>query len=235
MTATATASTLTLSEATTDILKNFASINSNFLAMPGSLLKTCTPGKNLMAKAKVAEAFEVSFGIWDMNKFLSILSTFDSPELVFEEKFVTIKESKTSRRVKFWFSEPSLLTVPKKDIQMPPTVINFKLKTNVLADILKSAAILQVGDLAIESDGDEGNIVLKVYDSKDNTSNDDSIVVGPNDTGATFKFLFKVENLKLLPGTYDVGIAEKGIAHFTNTAVDLQYFIALEPSSTYAA
>lgn len=228
--------TLTLTEETLKILKNFSAINANILVSPGSILKTVTPTKNLLAKAKVSEEFEVEFGIWDLNQFLGIVSTFDTPELEFSDKFVTIREAggKSTDSVKYFFSQPSLLTVAKKDLKMPETVISFKLKTNVLDDIMKRANILQVGDLAIESD-DDGNIVLAVFDNDNPTSNRYSVVVGKNDGDATFQFLFKVANLILLPGTYDVSIAARAIAHFVNTGTDLQYFIALEQKSSYTA
>ncbi len=51
----------------------------------------------------------------------------------------------------------------------------------------------------------------------------------------TYKFWFKVENLKLLSGTYDVGVSSKSISHFVNKNVDVQYWIALEPESKYDA
>lgn len=233
--ATATkAPTLTLTDDTLAILKNFATINANLLVQPGSILKTITPGKNLLAKTKVSEEFPVEFGIWDLKQFLGIISTFDSPELEFEDKFVRIREAggKASDSVKYFYSQPSLLTVAKKEIKMPATVVSFRLRTQVLSDLIDRAAILQVADLAVESD-DDGNIVLSVFDHGNPTSNRYSVTVGKNDSDATFQFLFKVENLKLLTGTYDVSIAERAIAHFVNTTIDLQYFVGLESKSSY--
>ena len=50
-----------------------------------------------------------------------------------------------------------------------------------------------------------------------------------------YKFWFKVENLKLLPGSYSVEVSSKNISRFSNSNVDIEYFIALEPESSYAA
>ena len=50
-----------------------------------------------------------------------------------------------------------------------------------------------------------------------------------------YKFWFKVENLKLIPDSYDVQISSKSISHFKNSKGDVEYFIALEPESTYNA
>ena len=49
----------------------------------------------------------------------------------------------------------------------------------------------------------------------------------------TYKFYFKTENLKLIPGSYDVTVSSKNISHFKNGKT--QYWIALEPESTYSA
>ena len=48
-----------------------------------------------------------------------------------------------------------------------------------------------------------------------------------------YKFWFKVENLKILPGTYDVSVSSKNISNFKNSNVNIEYFIALEPESKY--
>ena len=44
---------------------------------------------------------------------------------------------------------------------------------------------------------------------------------------------FKIENLKILDGNYEVFVSSKGISNFKNKDVDLEYFIALEPDSKY--
>ena len=73
---------------------------------------------------------------------------------------------------------------------------------------------------------------LVVRDKKNDTSNEFAIVVG--ETDREFIFNFKVENIKIIPGAYNVVISSKLLAQFTNENHNLKYFIALEPDSTFS-
>ncbi len=53
------------------------------------------------------------------------------------------------------------------------------------------------------------------------------------ETDATFSFNFKVENIKILPGNYEVVCSKNNLSRFTSKNQDLTYFIALEPDSTF--
>ena len=223
-----------ISQETLSILKNFSQLNSNLLVRPGSVINTVTGAKNVMAQATVQEDFPVEFGIWDLNKFLGTLSLFDSPTCEFGEKSVKIS-GEGGRAVTYYYSEPSLLTTINKQVQMPEIVINLSLTQSVFADLQRAASVLQLPDLSFTSmQGD--SIFAVVRDKKDPTSNDYSVAVGDvlGDT-PNFEFNFKIDNLKLLPGDYDVEICESVVSSFTNTNTDVKYWIALETDSTYNA
>ena len=223
-----------ISQETLSILKNFSQLNSNLLVRPGSVINTVTGAKNVMAQATVQEDFPVEFGIWDLNKFLGTLSLFDSPTCEFGEKSVKIS-GEGGRAVTYYYSEPSLLTTINKQVQMPETVIHLNLTQSVIADLQRAASVLQLPDLSFTSmDGE--NILAVVRDKKDPTSNDYSVAVGDvlGDT-PNFEFNFKIDNLKLLPGDYDVEICESVVSSFTNTNTDVKYWIALETDSTFTA
>jgi len=223
-----------ISQETLSILKNFSQLNSNLLVRPGNVINTVTGAKNVMAQATVQEDFPVEFGIWDLNKFLGTLSLFDSPSCEFGEKSVKIS-GEGGRAVTYYYSEPSLLTTINKQVQMPETVINLSLTQSVFADLQRAASVLQLPDLSFTSmDGE--NILAVVRDKKDPTSNDYSVAVGDvlGDT-PNFEFNFKIDNLKLLPGDYDVEICESVVSSFTNTNIDVKYWIALETDSTFNA
>ena len=79
--------------------------------------------------------------------------------------------------------------------------------------------------------GENGVVKIVVRDKKNDTSNDFSIIVG--DTSDVFSFNFKVENIKILPGTYEIVVSQKLISRFSSKNHDLTYFIALEPDSTF--
>jgi len=223
-----------ISQETLSILKNFSQLNSNLLVRPGNVINTVTGAKNVMAQATVKEDFPVEFGIWDLNKFLGTLSLFDSPTCVFGEKSVKIS-GEGGRAVTYYYSEPSLLTTINKQVQMPETVINLSLTQSVFADLQRAASVLQLPDLSFTSmDGE--NILAVVRAKKAPTSNDYSVAVGDvlGDT-PNFEFNFKIDNLKLLPGDYDVEICESVVSSFTNTNIDVKYWIALETDSTFNA
>ena len=226
-----TLTNMKLSKNTLDILKNFSTINSNILVEPGNVIKTVSPVKNVMAQATVKETFDCQFGIWDLGKFLGTISLFEDPDFSFDDKHVTISGS-NGTKVTYYYSEPKLLTTINKDIKMPETVVSFELKNDDFSELQKAAAVLQLPDLCLRSDG--GRMQLVALDKKDSTSNNYSIDLGilPHDDH-DFEFYFKVENLKLLPGNYDVEVTEKVVSKFTNQDLSLCYWIALESDSRY--
>jgi hypothetical protein len=229
---TATSTTMTLSKRTLEILKNFSSINSNILVKPGNTIRTISPIKNVLGKATVEETFDVEIGIWDLNKFLGTVSLFSNPEFEFLDNCVIIRDTNNNSEVKYYYSEPRLLTSIDKEINMPEIVVDFSLTDRILNDVLRAASVLQVSDIAIRSKGSELEIVA--LDKSDSSTNNYSVKVGqlPNDN-MDFTFYFKAENFKILPGDYEVSITEKIISKFKRTKDDLTYWIALESDSYY--
>tara|TARA_R110001583_G_scaffold13761_2_gene58576 strand:- start:3375 stop:4034 length:660 start_codon:yes stop_codon:yes gene_type:complete len=215
-----------LTSETISVLKNFSTINQNLLVKAGSSIATMSAMKNIVAKAEVSEEFPSDFAIYDLNEFLSALSLFEKPDLEFNNDFVIVTEEGTSKSLKYWFSDPEVVTTPSKEISMPSTDVTFNLTSDTLSEITKAAAVVGVPDMALK------NGRLMVTDKKNATANAFSTDLGI-DSEADYKFWFKVENLKIMSGSYDVEISSKNISHFTNNNVGVQYWIALEPESTY--
>ena len=219
-----------LSETTLNLLKNFKEINQSILFKKGSKLRTISVMKNILAEATIDEELPKDFGIYDLSQFLNINTTlFQSPELDFEnEGYVMIREGR--QRQRFFFADPSVIvTPPEKNLELPSEDVSFELKTEQLDRLLKAAAISQLPDLCVV--GENGAVKLLVRDKKNDTANDYSVAVG--ETDKTFSFNFKVENIKILPGTYNVVVSSKLLSKFTSTNHDLTYYIALEPDSTF--
>ena len=221
--------TMKLSDKTLTLLKNFSSINQSILFKKGSSLRTISVMKNILAEAVIDEDLPTDFGIYDLNQFLNGLSLHHQPELNFENTgHVVIREGKS--RTKYFFADPNVIvTPPDKEITLPSEDVSFELSTSQLDKLLKAAAIYQLPDLAVI--GEAGVVKIVVRDKKNDTSNDFSIVVG--ETESEFSFNFKVENIKILPGTYDVVVSQKLLSRFTCQDYDLKYFIALEPDSKF--
>tara|TARA_R100000008_G_scaffold86372_1_gene79162 strand:- start:145 stop:807 length:663 start_codon:yes stop_codon:yes gene_type:complete len=217
-----------LSNNTTNILKNFSQINQSILIKQGNKLKTISVMKNILAEAEVEEDFEQDFAIYDLNQFLSGLSLYDAPDLDFGESYLTIRDGR--RRAKYFFADPSVIvSPPEKEITLPTRDVCFTVATQQLDKLLKAASIYQVPDLSVVSR--DGKVLLVVRDKKNDTSHEFSEEVG--ETSEEFSFNFKVENIKIIPGAYDVVISSKLLAEFTNKNTDLKYYIALEPDSTF--
>ena len=218
-----------LSDNTLSVLKNFSSINQSILFKHGSKLRTISVMKNILAEATITEELPKDFGIYDLGQFLNGMGLHQSPELDFtNDSYVVISEGRM--RSKFFFADPNVIvTPPDKSLELPSEDVTFELSTDQLDKLLKAAGIYQLPDLSVV--GGEGVVKVLVRDKKNDTSNDFSIIVG--ETDSTFSFNFKVENIKILPGTYDVVVSQKLLSRFTSKNHDLTYYIALEPDSSF--
>ena len=219
-----------LSEKTVNLLKNFAGINQSILFKKGNKLRTMSVMKNILAEAEVEEEFPKDFAIYDLVQFLNGVSLYTNPQIEFTtDSNLTIREGK-DRKTKYFFADPSVVVAPpEKSIALPTEDVCFSLDSDQLASLMKASAVYQLPDLSAV--GEAGVVKLVVRDKKNDTSNEYSINVGTTD--AEFSLNFKVENIKILPGTYEVVISEKLLSRFVNTNYNLTYFIALEPDSTF--
>ena len=219
-----TVTKMRLSKETYTILKNYAAINSNILIQPGNILKTVSAGKNIYVEAKVTEDFDIDVPIWDLNKFLGIVSMFNNPDLEFHDTHVVITNGRSS--VTYYYSEPSLLTVPTREIKMPATVTRFDLDEKDLNEILKASSVLQVSDLRMV--GADGKFTISVDDAGQSTSNSFEIVIDENYTGKDFEGTVNVSEMKFIPGSYSVELTDTIISKFTHKSLDLSYYIAIK-------
>ena len=220
---------MNLSDNTLGILKNFAGINNSILVKKGNQLRTISVAKNILAEAEIPEDFPRDVAIYDLNQFLNGLSLHQDPDLDFsEETHLTIREGR--RKVKYFFADPQVIIAPpEKEISLPSQDACFQLDNNSLEKLLKAAAVYQLPDLAVV--GGAGVVKLIVRDKKNDTSNEYAVTVG--ETDKSFTFNFKVENIRIIPGSYDVVVSSKLLSKFTNSKLNLTYYIALEPDSTF--
>ena len=218
-----------LSDNTLTVLKNFASINNSILMKKGTHLRTISVAKNILAEADIAEEFPRDIAVYDLNQFLNGMSLHQDPDLDFkEDSYLTIREGR--RKVKYFYADPAvIISPPDKEITLPTEDVHFQLESTSLEKLLKAAAIYQLPDLSLI--GQNNEIRLVVRDKKNDTSNEYSIIVG--ETDKQFVFNFKVENIKIIPGAYDVVVSSKLLSKFTNSNYNLTYYIALEPDSTF--
>ena len=222
--------TMNLSDQTLTILKNFAGINNSILVKQGNQLRTISVAKNILAEAEISpEEFPRDFAIYDLNQFLNGLSLHVDPDLDFSpESYLSIREGK--RRVKYFYADPQVIIAPpEKEITLPSEDVHFQLSSGTLLQLTKAAAVYQLPDFSVIGEAGVGKLVVR--DKKNDTSNSFSVIVG--ETEKEFVFNFKVENIKIIPGAYDVVVSSKLLSKFTNDTYNLKYYIALEPDSTF--
>lgn len=219
-----------ISNDTRNVLKNFSTINSGIRVKAGDKLETISNMKNILAVATIDESFPQDFSIYNLPEFLGATSLLDDADFQFNDVSLTVSDDYSS--MSYFYASEGMVVAPDRMITMPETEITFDVSSQLLSDLNKAASVLGVNDLVLVSDG--AKITLTVKDKKNSTSNTFSRAVGEGN-GSTYTMNFKIENLKILEGNYEVKVSSKGISHFKNKDIDLEYFIALEPDSVFNA
>ena len=218
-----------LSKHTLNMLKNFSDINMSIEIKQGNILRTVSVQKNILAQAELEDEFPQDFAIYELNRFLGAVSLFDDPEFTFNGKSTNIGTSRHS--VDYVYCDPSMIvTPPENNITFPEPEVKFTLTQDALSQVMKASNVLGTPEISVESDS--GNINIKALDVN-NDSTDTFTVALDEKSDSKFRFVFKTENMKMLPGNYDVEISSKGISHFAMQGQKLQYWIATEASSTF--
>ena len=223
-------SKVTLSKKTLDVLKNFSTINSSIVFRKGSTVRTISNAENILAKFTGEEVFPTDFAIYDLSQFLSGISLFNDPQLEFTSNdFVSIRGGRTS--AKYYFSDPeiTLKSAPEKNVNFPGADLQFSLSGDDLIALQKASAVYSLPDLTFQSEEGLDTIKLILRDKENDTSNTYDLTVAGCSTG-TYSLDVKIENIRLLPGDYSVKVSQHLISEWTNTNVDLTYYIALEPA-----
>lgn len=211
---------------TINVLKNFAKINPSIVIQEGNVLKTMSPSKTIMAKAKVETDFGQRFAIYNLDRFISTVSLFNDPDFTFTSRSVEI--SSENRKISYVYADESNITkAPDREIALPSVDVSFTFTNEVLKDIEKACGVLSLPEIAVIGDG--STITINAIDSKLTAGDTYSVVIGQTDKA--FKAIFKIENIKIIPGDYEVTISSKGISHFSGK--DAEYWIAVEQNSVF--
>ena len=220
-----------ISNETFEILKNFAMINPSIALKPGSVLQTVAPSKTVMAKASIKDSFPSAGAIYDLNRFLGVVSLFEQPTFDFGQSKVKIKGKNNS--VNYTFADPSMIITPPSDksIDVDKPDVELNITWSKLSNVLKAANVLQVPEIALKSN--HGEIDLMAVDSKNPTADTYQEEVG--NSNVDYNFIFKTENFKMMSADYNVKINKQGISQFTSISEgpELTYWIAVESHSTY--
>lgn len=213
-----------LSSRTVELLKNFATINQGMLFTKGKRLKTMSIMRNGFAQVEIEEEIPQRFAIYSLPELLGVLSMFSQPEIEIKDTHLLITQGKNT--VKYFYSAENIIVFPPEDkeIKLPSEDATLTLAADELSQITKAAAIMKFDMIGISKNG----IRAFLDKTSDSTSNVFKIDVAV-ETDATDEFKLKIDNLKIIPGDYEVAISEKGICRFTSVEdSSLIYYIPLE-------
>lgn len=227
-----------LTDYTTQVLKNFSGINSNIVFSAGNVVSTISEARNILSTATIDMEFPSDFGIYDLNEFLGVLSLVDEPQVKIEEKYAVIGDATGRSKIKYFFTDTDMLTAPnpsmlQKASAMDAFEVNFTLDQDTLNKIKRAASAL--GHTSVSVTASNGSIALTVFDPENTTSNTFTIELAGTYESDNFNFIINIQNMKILPGDYNVGLSSKLMSKFTHTEKNVNYWIALEKTSTYGA
>ena len=222
-----------LSKHTLNMLRNFSDINMSIEIKKGNILRTVSVQKNILAQAELEEDFPQDFAIYELNRFLGAVSLFNDPEFRFNGSSANIGTNTHS--VDYVYCDPSMIvTPPVKNITFPDPEVKFTLSQDALSQIMKASNVLGTPEIAVEGGpAPADSIRIKALDVNNDSTDTFKIVLEESYSGDKFRFVFKTENMKMVPGNYDVEISSKGISHWELQGQKLQYWIATEASSSF--
>lgn len=218
-----------LSENTINILKNYAAINPMLLVKEGNVLATVSVARSILAKATVEESFPRQFAIYELPRFLGVLSLFNEPEIEFGERQLRIVSGRQS--VNYTYADPSMIiSPPERQIVFPGAEVEFTLSQQDLQKLVRATGVLQLKSVVVIGDGK--TISIAAASAKNPTADSFSIEVG--ETDKQFEIFYSTENIiKLISAEYSVKISKEGLTQFVSTNVE--YFMASEAGSTYTS
>lgn len=217
-----------LSENTLNVLKNFSTINQGIVVKPGKVLRTISSNKAILAEAIVDEDFPNEFGIYDLHKLLGVVDK-NSAEVEFEKEFLVFR---SVGKIRLRYTAPSLiLCPPNKNINIPSYDVKFVLSAEILGWIFSMASVLKCPNIVVKSDGKGSDINIWAMDVKGEIV-DDATVKVDGDSDISFQAVLKIDNLKILPGAYNVELSSVGVGKFVHTTKSLTYWIATEQASS---
>lgn len=206
---------------TIDILKNFASINNGIVIKKGSRLRTISVMENLFATSELKEEFDQGFAIYDLNEFLATIGLFSDPVMEYKKDHILI--SSGASKIKYFYSSESVVFgAPEKDLPPQPALISFTLTKTGLDELIKAAAIMKLKEVAFSSKGLRAfnkSAAGNQYNSEIETSGDDD-----------GEYVVNIDNLKMIPGSYEVEVSESFVTFKLVGDSELIYFVAVEAS-----
>lgn len=218
-----------LSAETIEVLKNFSTINQSILVKQGNTLATISALKTVLASATIAETFPTEFALYDLNKFLAKISLYKDSNVTFDTDKVNFlsADGKRADYIKYC-SAKVIVTPPDKKLSIGTADYTFCLSKEDLEWQRKSAGISGSPNFVFRGDGSK--VYLVSCDVKDDSADVSKTEIGV--TEDTFEIVMKVENFKMIDGSYTVEVSKRGLAKFTHAERQIEYYIAIEAAQS---
>jgi hypothetical protein len=216
---------MNISKPTLEVLKNFATINTNILVREGNTLATISNGKNIFSRATVSESFDKEFAIYDLNSLLGLLTFTENPDLDLGDESLKINSS--GAEFEYYYADPSIIVAaPDKTIEVD-NFYEFSLSKDEVTNISRAASVISAPVMSVV--GRDGKVTLSVGDPSTPRSNTFRQVIG--ETDKEFDCRLAVENFKVIADSYKIVLSQKKFMFLENEAGTLKYWLALEPNS----
>lgn len=214
------------SNETLSVLKNFADINSGFFFRKGNKQRTISKMKTILAEAIIAEDIESDIALYELNQLLSVMSLHkDNPDFIIKGNDINIVGNSGRSVTKIRACDKNMIILPPEKNVECAFDVNLSLSAEDFSWMMKASSVLSAPNISIESDGKK--VFMNALDLQNDAANIESLEIDSGN-GKSFKYVYKVENLKLISGAYDIGLSTSGITNFKNKSVNIQYWIAIE-------
>lgn len=219
-----------LTKETLSVMKNFAAINPSLRLTPGNFIMTKSVNGVAYAEATIADEIDSELNIYDLPNFLSILGQLgEGSEINLSNGEIVIQNGRA--KVNLPDAESSVIVVPKQRLRMPPADVEFDLKAEDLAEILKISRAVGADRIAITNRSDHVVIDAFAVEDGDNARTRYSLTVCPYEGTNNFSFVINLENVSVVVADYKINISSKGAAQFQG--INTAYVFVLETSSKH--
>ncbi|UYD57709.1 DNA polymerase processivity component [Aeromonas phage avDM3] len=219
-----------LTKETLSVMKNFAAINPSLRLTPGNFIMTKSVNGVAYAEATIADEIDSELNIYDLPNFLSILGQLgEGSDINLSNGEIVIQNGRA--KVNLPDAESSVIVVPKQRLRMPPADVEFDLKAEDLAEILKISRAVGADRIAITNRNDHIVIDAFAVEDGDNARTRYSLAVCPYEGTNNFSFVINLENVSVVIADYKINISSKGAAQFQG--INTAYVFVLETSSKH--
>lgn len=216
-----------------DILECFSHINPSIQFKHGTVQKTVSTSKSILAKAELSSECERDFAIYDLTRFIKVLKLAKTSEQVTIEltdqyALVLYDDKNRSLSSKYFYCAPdTIFSINKlktqEDLILPSVEATFSLPADIYQKISKSIGIFGVNSILIS--GLDGKLAIETFDVQRRINDGMRLEIG--ETEKTFRCVISNDNLykKLFETDYTVSISDS-FSMFQGVTEKITYWIA---------